>query len=307
MVSVWYEYRQGGSVAELKPMADILASISVYGDVPPAAFVDQCHAAGIKVYRLMPGAGGCFDTPAHRDASVAEYVRLCREVGFDGIELDFQALGSEWRERFNGFLAAASQALHREGWAFATTVFVPPQTTRTSELFYDPAALGRHCDEIRVMCYDLHISLGLHGEWAGIASHVGFGPASTAPWGREAMAHWLGRVPRKQLRMALPAYGNDYEAMPGGKGTQIYAPLPPMPAGTSNECLWLDYEQVHVYRYLDERQQPHLFYASDARSTEAHLRTVDDLDIPGVVFWNFHAVPPETWAAVRIWLAQRKE
>jgi hypothetical protein len=34
------------------------------------------------------------------------------------------------------------------------------------------------------------------------------------------------------------------------------------------------------------------------------LNTIDALDIPGLVFWNFHAVTPAMWDTVRQWLRQ---
>ena len=50
--------------------------------------------------------------------------------------------------------------------------------------------------------------------------------------------------------------------------------------------------------------RPHLFYASDAASTRAHLRTAAELDLPTIGFWHLAAVTPDEWAAVREWLGQ---
>ncbi len=304
LVSAWYDYQPGRSADDLRPVADLLTSISVCGALPPPEFVADCRRMGLTVYRLVPGAQGQFDTPASRDATVAACRQVCREAGFDGVDLDFMALPATWREPFNELLRMLADALHRDGKRLATTAFAPPRPEALADFFYDPEVMGRVCDQIEVMCYDLHMALGLHAEWSAIAPHVGLGPASTAPWARDSMRYWLARAPRAKLRMALPAYGNDYEMTPNGKGSQIYAPLPPVPAGQPPECLWLPYEEVHAYRYADAGNRPHLFFASDERSTTAHLATVDALGVPGLVFWNFQAVTPATWDAVRRWLAE---
>jgi spore germination protein YaaH len=63
------------------------------------------------------------------------------------------------------------------------------------------------------------------------------------------------------------------------------------------EKAWLWYERIPVYLYMD-RGTPHLFYASDAESTKAHLETVDALNLPGIGFWHFSSVDDETWKTV---------
>jgi hypothetical protein len=101
--------------------------------------------------------------------------------------------------------------------------------------------------------------------------------------------------------MGLPAYSGHFEMTPGGQRKRIDADKPVLPEGTKTERVWLPYEQVNTYRYLDEKGHLHLFFASDHVSTRAHLETVDKLDIPGIAFWHYQAVTPETWKLVRDW------
>ena len=52
---------------------------------------------------------------------------------------------------------------------------------------------------------------------------AGMGPTSTTPWAEASMQWWAARVPKEKLVMGLPAYSNDYSALPGwggGNGSQ---------------------------------------------------------------------------------------
>ncbi len=119
------------------------------------------------------------------------------------------------------------------------------------------------------------------------------------------MRFWLDQAPREKLIMGLPAYSNDYALSMKGRGKQVYAPAPQVPERTPLQKAWLWYERLPIYVYAEPDGTPHLFYASDAESTTAHLETVDALDIPGIGFWHFSSVDQATWRAVREWLGKR--
>jgi spore germination protein YaaH len=53
---------------------------------------------------------------------------------------------------------------------------------------------------------------------------------------------------------------------------------------------------------MEKDAVPHVFYASDADSTKAHLETVDELNLPAIGFWHFSSVDDATWKTVRAWL-----
>jgi spore germination protein YaaH len=120
------------------------------------------------------------------------------------------------------------------------------------------------------------------------------------------MKFWLRYVPKERLVMGLPAYSGDFEmAVHGEKKRHYSAPVPDVPEGTRVQRVWLPYEQVNSYIYEDPSGRMHVFYASDAASTCAHLETADRLGIASIAFWHFEAVTPEMWEAVRAWHARR--
>ena len=298
-VAAWFGYRQGRTFADLAPAADLLDSVSVCGQMPTAEFLAECRARGIKTYRMVIGGAEHYDTPERSDATIAQYLEWCRDPGFDGIDLDYESLTPDGAAAYGRFIRALAAQLHRAGKKLTICVFNPGTGRPGLYAYYDLDALAEACDYVKVMCYDLHMAPGLNASWWEWPWHPGYGPTSTAPWAREGMQDWLARVPRKKLVMGLPAYGNDYGPAPGSTGRQIYAPKPPVPDGGGYEKFWLPYEQVHVYRYVNDKGEPRVFFASDSDSTRAHLQTIAELGLRGLSFWHYDAVPPDTWELLR--------
>ena len=307
-ISAWFGYQKGKTATdEIAPLADIIDSLSICGDEPPAEFVAAVRAKGIETYRMVwCDKDSAFNTPEKRDATIKDHVRLCMEIGFDGIDLDYESVPPESKQLYSDFMQKLSEQLRPLGKKMTHAVFTfvgPPEQSKT---FYNLDVINATCDRVKVMCYDVHAAPALYAGWWTFPRQPGFGPVSTQPWARANMEYWQTLVPKEKLIMALPAYGNDYDAAPGGKGQQIYEPVPPIPDGTKFDRFWLSYEQVHVYRYVDKANRPRIFFASDTDSTKAHLKTIDELGVPGLSFWHFQAVPPETWQAVREWLASKE-
>ncbi len=166
--------------------------------------------------------------------------------------------------------------------------------------------VGETCDMIRVMCYEMYWAPGRGDpKLVDRPDTQGIGPTSSYDWARAAMKFWLDRAPREKLIMGLRAYSNDYALSLKGRGKQVYASSPQVAAGTPLQKAWLWYERLPVYLYADTDGTPHLFYASNAESTKAHLETVDDLDLPGIGFWHFSSVGEATWNVVREWLNRK--
>ena len=117
------------------------------------------------------------------------------------------------------------------------------------------------------------------------------------------MKYWLQHIPRENLVMGLPAYSNDYDIRPEGRGRQVdrASPDPAEPIKPH----WRPFEKINVYRYADTAGNPRVFYASDSKSTAAHLETIRQLDLGGFGFWHHLAVAPATWKVIRQVLTEK--
>jgi spore germination protein YaaH len=142
-------------------------------------------------------------------------------------------------------------------------------------------------------------------------SFTGMGPTSTQPWAEASMRWWLQYVPVAKLVMGIPAYSNDYSALPGhggGNGTQAGVGPPSeveLQVGTTVETIWEFFDQIFTYMYTDQKGSPRIRYGTELNSTSAHLRTAMQLSIPAVGFWTMNSADEEMMGAVLDWATDR--
>jgi spore germination protein YaaH len=140
-----------------------------------------------------------------RAAHVAAIVRLVTERGYDGVDLDYEHLGSTLRpgetraaERaaFSAFVAETAKALHARGKVL--TLAVPVSGGGAGEI-YDYDALSLAADRVHVMGYDFHYEQGPHA-----------GPVAPLGWIRDVVSY-IGSIDGGQRKgrflLALPNYG----------------------------------------------------------------------------------------------------
>lgn len=302
----WVVLNDSSSFAEIEPVKDMIASISVFGN-PSREYIDRCHEAGIEVYHAVGGNEESIDSSEKIAALTEAYVADCTDNGYDGVDLDFENLDPATRPVYTEFLRQASDALHKAGKKMSHCVGFYPVLAENPEakIFYSPAVLDSVCDLVRVMCYDMYFAPGIGvADLAGRDDCQGMGPTSDYEWTRRAMEYWKERVAPEKLVMALPAYGNDYRVTGDIAGRQIYAPVPDGVAGELPAPVWLCYEKVNAYIYDHEDGSRHIFYAADDRSTDSLLALADELQVPKVGFWHFSTVAPRTWEVTRRWFGQ---
>lgn len=302
-VCPWFIYKDGNSFKDIEPVKELISSISVFGN-PPKSFIDECHQNNIEVYHAVGGNEENIDTPEKIKALVDGYVDDCNSNGYDGIDLDFEHLNPDVQVVYTEFLKLASGKLHAAGKKMSHCVSFYPALFQNEQtkMFHDAEVLAETCDLIRVMCYDMYFAPGVdRADLKHRDDCMGIGPTSNYAWTREAMAFWIKRIPKDKLVMALPAYANDYAVTGDIKGRQIYQSVPDSVSGALPSPTWLCYEKVNMYLYDGTDGNRHLFYASDARSTEALLELADELEIPQIGFWHFSSVDLEMWNATGKW------
>jgi len=298
-LSPWFHYQDEDSIAQLREHADWLDGISIFGDnTPPPDFFAYCKGEGIGTLKLVGGAGaGAFETPEQSRATIDGFLCDCTETGYGGIDLDYEHVPAHLLENYAAFIRDLSKELHAIGrrlsiclHGMAVGEYGRPETLA----FYDPAAIAESCDEVRPMCYDYYF-----------APHGIAGPTTAWLWAREVMQFWLQYIPLEKMYMSLPAYGNDFAALPNaGKGKQVNFEHPSDVGGTEIEHAWLHQEKLNFYRYLDVNGKPRELYATDEDSTRELLKIVDEFRIPAISFWFYQTMTPGIWRALSGWAAK---
>ncbi len=133
------------------------------------------------------------------DRAVQNILNLMGQ-GFTGVNLDFENVDPNDRERYAGFVARVAAALRPRG--HLTTVALPARTARTAVSSwgraYDYGAIGQAADYVVVMSYDQHYKGGPPG------------PVGGADWADEVMAYAASQVKPEKLLLGIPSYGYDW-------------------------------------------------------------------------------------------------
>ncbi|CAL8109513.1 unnamed protein product [Orchesella dallaii] len=146
--------------------------------------------------------------PAKRQKFIASAVKMIKEHGFDGLDLDWEFPGSrggkpEDKHTFTKLVEELRVPFDRHG-LILTAALGPAKST--AEQGYEVKPLARLLDQIHLMCYDYH------GSWDKKTSHnaplyASFGEGSI----EASVEYYLQKgVPARKLVMGLPTYGRTF-------------------------------------------------------------------------------------------------
>lgn len=165
------------------------------------------NMAGAPVYRRL------LQDPLATARALDNILALVEQEGYDGVNLDMEAIAPEDREAFSRFVSRLAAILHAYGYYL--TLSVPAETEDEPRNpwtgAYDYRALGRAADLVMIMAYDQHSVLS--------------SPGSIASTGWvEQVVHYATRViPPSKLILGIPAYGYDWQQGSPGAVALSYA------------------------------------------------------------------------------------
>ncbi len=182
----------------------------VTGTLPNSELLPFDKAHNIRTYAgVYDSAGNGFDGKlAHtamvtnKDKMIASLVTLAKDGGYDGLNLDFEALDVADRDAYTAFVTALATKLHAEGLTLVLSVPAKPADDKTDDWSYpfDYAAIGKVADLLQLMTYDQN-----GPDWSDP------GPVAGADWVESCLAYATSVVDPSKLLMGLGAYGYDWD------------------------------------------------------------------------------------------------
>ncbi|WP_051515790.1 glycosyl hydrolase family 18 protein [Candidatus Blastococcus massiliensis] len=283
-----------GGVTEVSPT---WATVGLDGELvvtpPTSAVLDRLDDAGA---RLLPTVQNYADgtwqgqmiadlladpdrAEAHREA----LVDLALGNGWDGIDIDYEALPPTAGPQFIDFLTALGADLDEHG--LALTVAVPARTgdENPGTLAYSYRLLGEVADQVRVMTYD--------HSWSGGEA----GPVAPLDWVSSVIDYALERVPADKLMLGLPTYGYDWV---GTRGEVVNAAdAVALADEVGAEPVWDEASASWTFDYVRDGEQ-HTVWYEDARSLRAAQTLARDAGLRGVAIWQLGGEDPAVWPAL---------
>jgi len=269
---------QVSPTGELKPMQ---------GD---ERVVARAKAAGVRPHMVIANiedgkgfqpatAQAVLESPAAQVRLLESCVRLMREKGYTGLDVDFEYVPAAVRENLNCFLAKARAWMHDEGWLLTSAVPAKVADNQPGLLYegFDFWAQGKYNDYVTLMTYDFH--------------HQGGPPGAVAPIDgvRRAVEFAMSRMPKKKILMGIPNYGYDWKIpfQQGTSATVVQNPGAVIIAARHGSNIEFDEKaKTPWFRYAEPGGQRHEVWFEDARSIQAKLNLVRELGVAGVSYWT---------------------
>lgn len=267
-------------------------TVSRYSGAEDESVLSTLRNAGVRV---IPTITNDFDpvrvstmlaSSSARAAHVEALGDLVQAKGYDGIDVDYEALHAADRDRFSLFLSELSSALHAAGKVL--TVAVHPKTSDTGTWngpqAQDYAAIGAVADRVRVMAYDY--------SWSTSPA----GPISPLSWVKDVAAYSVSRIPAAKIELGMNLYGYDWVGSRGEGVTFDTTQARRTSFGATR--MWDATTAEPSFSYVSGGTT-HVVHYADAQSVAARLAVVDSYGLGGAAFWRLGGEDAAVWTEVR--------
>ena len=281
----WYHAQGDGTVRAQNENLDLVAQavnqgLNVFATVTnsPSASAGFSHATAAAVLA----------SPAVRRRLIDNLVALVEEKGYDGIDLDWEALKAADRDRFSAFVEDLAAALHAKHRFLSLAVF--PKTSEPgawdNQISADYRRLGRAADEFKIMTYSFS------GPWSSA------GPQAPLEWVTRVLDFAAKCVPAKKISMGVPLFGFDWH---GGTAVAVTAKTGAALAARAGVAVERDAaSQEAIARFTDANGVSHTVYYQDKTALRAkldHLRQHRP-KLAGISIWVMGQEAPGFWSLI---------
>ncbi|RYL98456.1 glycosyltransferase [Sporolactobacillus sp. THM7-7] len=209
-------------------------------------------------------------SPEERATFINELHRQIKKHGYDGINIDFEAIQESDREAFTGFMKELYRTFHADG--LSVLVDVPP-----NDEAFDYKQLEKYSDRIVFMLYD--------------ENQVNPGPIASAKWFKEN----LSLVSKDKMIAGLGNYGYDWdwESEQAGKPVS-FEDVTRLADKANLKIQWDDLSQTPYVTYND-RNRSHEVWFLDSVTFHNQLKTAAQAGVNRVALWRLGTEDPSVW------------
>lgn len=226
-------------------------------------------------------AGALIGDDAARGALIQNTVRVMREKGFAGVDVDFEYLGRALAASYAAFLRELAEAVHTAG-GYLMAALAPKTSDDQPGVLYeghDYAAIGQAADKILLMTYEWGFTYGP--------------PMAVAPLNavERVVQYAVSRIEAGKLLLGFPNYAYDW-TLPYEAGLTRAATLGNEAAAqlafdTGSEIFFDEPAQTPWFSYTGMDGAVHEVWFEDVRSSFAKFGLVRQYGLGGLGYWNF--------------------
>lgn len=280
-----------------------------FTSIADTSYVERAHAMGIDVWVLINDFNHeisiqqILASRTSRDHLRQELVRQVKELGADGINIDFEYITQACAADFIQFLRELSADCRREALVLSIDNYMPT----SGNAFYDMETQGKIADYVILMGYDEHWD----GSEAGSGASISFVD--------RGISTSLQMVPAAKLIGGVPFFTRiwtetpEEQAQPGAEiredGNSIYAryALSSEACGMERASQVLDENgavpewNAELGQYYGEYQTEQgrvRIWLEDERSLEEKLKLISQNQLAGVACWKLGLETSGVWPVI---------
>ena len=245
--------------------------------IASADYVSQAHEKGLQVWGLIDNftqevsTTETLSSTAARQNIISQLIQAAKDVGMDGINVDFESLSEDVGIHFLEFLRELSIECHKNN--LVLSVDNPVSEDFTSH--YDRAEQGRVVDYVSIMGYDEHY----------VGSEAG--SVASLPWVEQGIQDTLDEVPAKRVINAIPFYTRLWKTTGGNVTSEAIGMDQAQQTIADNnvETYW-DKTTSQNYGKYDIDNSTYQIWLEDAQSVAEKVKLVSKYDLAGVSAWK---------------------
>ena len=245
--------------------------------IASADYVSQAHEKGRQVWGLIDNftqevsTTETLSSTAARQNIISQLIQAAKDVGMDGINVDFESLSEDVGIHFLEFLRELSIECHKNNLVLSVDNPVPEDFTS----HYDRAEQGRVVDYVIIMGYDEHY----------VGSEAG--SVASLPWVEQGIQDTLDEVPAERVINAIPFYTRLWKTTGGNVTSEAIGMDQAQQTIADNnvETYW-DKTTSQNYGKYDIDNSTYQIWLEDAQSVAEKVKLVSKYDLAGVSAWK---------------------
>ena len=246
-------------------------------NIASADYVSQAHEKGLQVWGLIDNftqevsTTETLSSTAARQNIISQLIQAAKDVGMDGINVDFESLSEDVGIHFLEFLRELSIECHKNNLVLSVDNPVPEDFTS----HYDRAEQGRVVDYVIIMGYDEHY----------VGSEAG--SVASLPWVEQGIQDTLDEVPAERVINAIPFYTRLWRTTGGNVTSEAIGMDQAQQTIADNnvETYW-DKTTSQNYGKYDIDNSTYQIWLEDAQSVAEKVKLVSKYDLAGVSAWK---------------------
>ncbi|MDO4344616.1 MAG: glycosyl hydrolase family 18 protein [Eubacteriales bacterium] len=261
-----------------------------------ADYVETAHSNDMEVWALVDNFSESIDTTAvlksteSRTKMENQLIASAIQIGFDGINVDFENIPEEAADGYIQFIRELSVKCRKNGLVLSVDVPVPMSFSE----HYNRAELGKVCDYVIVMGYDEHY---YGSEEAGSVASLGFE--------NQGILDTRKDVPAEKLISGIPFYTRLWNTVTNSDGTTTVTSealgmdeAQQILDNNNVEASWDETTAQNYAEFEGDDGSLYQIWLEDDKSIEEKMTLVKDYGLAGVAAWKLGFENDSVWDVI---------